>query len=275
MSFASPVLLLRCCCAARSPWSPTVRTEQGRRARAEAFAAPRMLESVAPRAARLAPARPDAALRARAWRCSRWPSHARGHRGRAGRARLGRPCHDDSGSMQARDVRADAARRPPARRRATSSTTSRAEVRVGAVIFNHTVRSIEAPTTDRAEVRRALDRLAALERRHRHRRGARPLAAAARASDRQRGRRPPAAIVLLSDGASTHGRDPLPLAARGRAAERSRSTPSRWAPTPARSRSRRRTATSQRGVPPDRETLRRLARDLRRAATSRPTTRRS
>ncbi|MGH2949941.1 MAG: VWA domain-containing protein, partial [Solirubrobacteraceae bacterium] len=30
-------------------------------------------------------------------------------------------------------------------------------------------------------------------------------------------RRPPAAVVLLSDGAATHGRDPLPVAAEARA----------------------------------------------------------
>jgi Ca-activated chloride channel homolog len=129
-------------------------------------------------------------------------------------------------------------------------------VKVGAVIFNHTVQSIQPPGADRAPVRQALERL-------------RPSGGTATGEaltsalglveqTGARGRPAPAAIVLLSDGASTHGRDPLPLADE---AERLRvpiytvalgtdagtidvATPS---------------GVQQRAVPPDRETLRRLA----------------
>ncbi len=84
-------------------------------------------------------------------------------------------------------------------------------LRVGTVMFNHRVRSAEAPTTDRAEVLASIDSLRssggtatgdALDSSLR-------LIAATNGDSR---RRPPAAIVLLSDGKSTHGRDPLPVA---------------------------------------------------------------
>jgi Ca-activated chloride channel homolog len=116
---------------------------------------------------------------------------------------------DTSGSMQATDV-------PPSRLVAAREAGLDfldgvpREVRVGAVIFNHTVKSIDQPATDRAPVRRALE-------------GLRPSGGTATGEALasslglveqagSRGRPAPAAIVLLSDGASTHGRDPLPLA---------------------------------------------------------------
>ena len=116
---------------------------------------------------------------------------------------------DTSGSMQATDV-------PPSRLVAAREAGLEfldgvpREVRVGAVVFNHSVRSIEPPATDRARVRQALERL-------------RPSGGTATGEALSsslglvreagaRGRPAPAAIVLLSDGASTHGRDPLPLA---------------------------------------------------------------
>jgi Ca-activated chloride channel homolog len=81
-------------------------------------------------------------------------------------------------------------------------------VRVGAVAFDHRANVLEAPTTDRAPVRAAIA-------------GLRPsggtatgeaLAAALDLVRRGSDDPPPAAIVLLSDGESTHGRDPLPVA---------------------------------------------------------------
>jgi Ca-activated chloride channel homolog len=160
---------------------------------------------------------------------------------------------DSSGSMQATDV-------PPSRLVAAREAGLRflddvpSEVRVGAVVFNHEIRSMEPPSSDRAAVRDALERLQpsggtatgeALE-------GALGMV------EGRGGRGAPAAIVLLSDGASTHGREPLPLAD---AAARRRipiytvalgtdagtidvQTPS---------------GTRERAVPPDRDTLRRLA----------------
>jgi Ca-activated chloride channel homolog len=160
---------------------------------------------------------------------------------------------DSSGSMQATDV-------PPSRLVAAREAGLRFlddipdAVRVGVVVFDHEVRSMEPPSPDRAAVRNALERLepsggtATGE----------ALAGALGMVERRGGRAAPAAIVLLSDGASTHGREPLPLAD---AAARRRipiytvalgtdagtieiDTPS---------------GTRLRAVPPDRDTLRRLA----------------
>jgi Ca-activated chloride channel family protein len=162
---------------------------------------------------------------------------------------------DTSGSMQATDV-------PPSRLAAAREAGLEflddvpREVRVGAVIFNHAVQTIEPPATDRTQVRQALERL-------------RPSGGTATGEalagalglvreTGARARQAPAAIVLLSDGASTHGRDPLPL---GEEAARLRvpiytvalgtdggtievETPN---------------GVETRAVPPDRETLRRLA----------------
>lgn len=162
---------------------------------------------------------------------------------------------DTSGSMQATDV-------PPSRlvtaREAALGFVDDVpdEVRVGAVIFNHTVRSIESPTTERDALRRVVEEpeprggtatgealaasLGLLERR---RPGAQPA---------------PAAVVLLSDGASTHGREPLPLAEDAAAREIPIYTVALGTDagtievqTP--------NGTRQRRVPPDRETLRRIA----------------
>src|SRR5918999_1008835 len=65
---------------------------------------------------------------------------------------------DTSGSMQATDV-------PPSRLVAAREAGLEfldgvpREVRVGAVVFNHSVRAIESPTTERAAVRQALEQL--------------------------------------------------------------------------------------------------------------------
>jgi Ca-activated chloride channel family protein len=114
---------------------------------------------------------------------------------------------DHSGSMRATDVAPD---RLTAARTAAARFLDRVprRVRVGAVAFDHRADVLEAPTTDRAPVRAAITAL-------------RPsggtatgeaLAAAVDLVRRGSGDPPPAAIVLLSDGASTHGRDPLPVA---------------------------------------------------------------
>ena len=122
---------------------------------------------------------------------------------------------DHSGSMQATDVRPS---RLVAARGAGEDFLDSVpdDVRVGAVAFNQRARAVQSPTTDRGEVRRAL------------RDALRPsggtatgeaLAAAldmARRPAGQGGRRPPAAIVLLSNGASTSGRDPVGVADQAR-----------------------------------------------------------
>jgi Ca-activated chloride channel family protein len=254
MGFQSPLLLVLLLVVPLAALAYRAHARRGERA-AAAFAAPAVLPSVAPRRPRwrrhlpyaaytvaltalvLALARPEITVAVPDERASIVLAT------------------DTSGSMQATDV-------PPSRletaREAGLDFADDVpdEVRVGAVVFNHRVQAIEAPSADRESVRQALERL-------------RPsggtatgeaLAAALGLVERSGtgGRPAPAAIVLLSDGASTHGRDPLPLAD---SAARLRvpiytvalgtddgtievETPS---------------GTQQRPVPPDRDTLQRLA----------------
>jgi Ca-activated chloride channel homolog len=117
---------------------------------------------------------------------------------------------DISGSMEARDV---APSRMSAVRRAALDFVERApdELRVGAVAFNHSVRFIEPPRAERAETRALIERLTPSG-------GTATgdgLAAAVGLLSRRGARdreRPPAAVILLSDGTSTHGRDPVEVA---------------------------------------------------------------
>jgi len=122
---------------------------------------------------------------------------------------------DHSGSMQATDV-------APSRLEATVAAGERFleevpdRVRVGGVVFDHRAEAVQAPTRDREALRLAL------------REKMRPSGGTAtgdalatslamlQARRAQDGKRPPAAVVLLSDGESTHGRDPLPVADRAR-----------------------------------------------------------
>jgi Ca-activated chloride channel family protein len=114
---------------------------------------------------------------------------------------------DHSGSMQATDV---APNRLSAARDAAQRFLDRVpgRVRVGVVAFDHRAAVLAAPDADRAPAREAIA-------------GLRPsggtatgeaLAASLDLIRRGGEERPPAAIVLLSDGASTHGREPLPVA---------------------------------------------------------------
>lgn len=164
---------------------------------------------------------------------------------------------DVSGSMDARDV---APSRIAAVRRAALDFLDRApaKLRVGLVTFNHAVQSIEPPRTDRDEVRKVIE-------------DARPsggtatgkgLAAAVGVLGRRGERRKdraPGAVILLSDGTSTHGRDPIPVA---REAARLRIPVYTVALGTDRGtiQVRRRDGTSvTRTVPPDRDTMRRIA----------------
>ena len=122
---------------------------------------------------------------------------------------------DHSGSMQATDV-------SPSRLAAVREAVERFldevpdDVRVGAVAFDDQARALQTPTTDRAAVREAL------------REALVPSGGTAtgdalstslgllRGQAGPGGKRPPAAVVLLSDGTSTHGRDPLPVAEEAR-----------------------------------------------------------
>ena len=112
---------------------------------------------------------------------------------------------DHSGSMMATDV---APSRLAAAREAGETFLDKVpeRVRVGGVVFNHRAEAVASPTTDRDELRDALK--AAMKPSG----GTATGDALATSLAMVRTARAPGAIVLLSDGASTHGRDPLPLA---------------------------------------------------------------
>jgi Ca-activated chloride channel homolog len=116
--------------------------------------------------------------------------------------------NDTSGSMQSTDVKPT---RLAAVQRAARTFLSQVprKVRVGAVVFDHRAQLAQTPTLDRNAVQQVID-------------GMTPHGGTATgdalqvALDALRGRpgmrRPPGAIVLMSDGTSTSGRDPLPVA---------------------------------------------------------------
>jgi Ca-activated chloride channel family protein len=114
---------------------------------------------------------------------------------------------DRSGSMRATDV-------APSRLAAVKTAAARfldrvpRRVKVGAVAFNGHPAVLEAPTADRAPVRAAIEAIEA--------KGGTAsgdgLAAALDLIRRGGTERPPAAVVLISDGKSTRGRDPVDVA---------------------------------------------------------------
>jgi Ca-activated chloride channel family protein len=114
---------------------------------------------------------------------------------------------DVSGSMTATDVK-------PSRLVAAKQAARRfvqqvpARVNVGVMAFNNTARILQSPTQDRAAVNDAINSMTPSG-------GTATGNAITTATNTlsrapgQRGKRPPAAIVLLSDGASTSGSDPV------------------------------------------------------------------
>jgi Ca-activated chloride channel family protein len=89
------------------------------------------------------------------------------------------------------------------------------ELRVGAVAFSTTPRSVVAPSHDREAVRAHLASLQA----DGGTAAGDGLAEALRVLESKDDRRPPAAVVLLSDGKTTAGRDPVDVARQARAAD--------------------------------------------------------
>ncbi len=117
---------------------------------------------------------------------------------------------DISGSMQATDV---APNRLAAARNAAVGFVEEApeDLRIGALAFNQTPRALASPSTDRKPLIRALERLQPS--------GSTATGDALTAALRPLSRpvpegteRPPAAIVLLSDGESVRGKDPVEVA---------------------------------------------------------------
>lgn len=165
---------------------------------------------------------------------------------------------DMSSSMRATDVepsRLGAARR--AARRFLYTVPD--EVRVGSVVFNDRIRGLRTPALERAEVRDQIDGLRAAG----GTAAGDAVATSVRSVERVRARgggsrRSPGAIVLLSDGFTTSGRDPVAAARQARrkgvrvytvalgtaAGEIEVETPR---------------GAQRRSVPPDRASLRRMA----------------
>jgi Ca-activated chloride channel family protein len=117
---------------------------------------------------------------------------------------------DTSGSMTATDVdpnRLVAAKR--AARRFLERVPKR--VNVGVVSFSGTARVLENPTQDRPAAKEAIDGLKPTGGTATGEAIANALAAL-KSVPSLSGKRPPAAIVVMSDGASTSGRDPLEVA---------------------------------------------------------------
>ncbi|MEA2451141.1 MAG: Ca-activated chloride channel [Thermoleophilaceae bacterium] len=117
---------------------------------------------------------------------------------------------DVSGSMQAIDV-------PPNRLNAVKRAANRfvdavpSPVNVGLLAFNGTPRVLQSPTRDRDAVHLAIERM----RSSGGTATGEAIATAVKVLERvpgDGGRRPPGAIVLISDGKSTSGRDPVAAA---------------------------------------------------------------
>ena len=124
---------------------------------------------------------------------------------------------DHSGSMQATDV---APSRLVAARRSAQSFLDKVpgRIKVGVVAFNQTARTLQTPTTDREAAKAVVGALRPSGGTATGEAITASLAALARRPTVQ-ARKAPAAIVLLSDGASTRGRDPLAAARDARRAK--------------------------------------------------------
>ncbi len=165
---------------------------------------------------------------------------------------------DRSGSMLATDVAPD---RITAARSASRELlqTVPDDVRIGAIAFNHTVQVLHSPTADHAAVAEGLDAVEAA--------GSTATGDALQAalrmieSSRRPGEEPPpAAIVLLSDGESVRGSDPLEAAEQARQAGVPVHTIALGTQGGTIERTTRTGAVRVVPVPPDRETLAQIAR---------------
>ena len=210
MSFGTPLILLALLVV---PFAIAryLAGERARRKRAQAFASPRMMPSVAPAQPRwrrhvplvlyglalailiIAAARPRATVAVPVEQAT---------------VML---VTDVSGSMESTDVKPS---RLSAARDAAATFVKGVPsgVRIGVMAFNQHPRTLQPPTADRGAVNAALAQLASSG-------GTATgdaLDSALTVLQRQpgvNGRRPPAAIVLLSDGKSTQGKDPRAVAA--------------------------------------------------------------
>lgn len=209
MSFGAPLVLIA---LVALPLLALVyiRSERDRRAAASAFAAPPVQPSVAPKRPRwrrhlpliplalalalliVAAARPQRTVAVPVERASIMLAT------------------DVSGSMQATDV---APNRLTAAKKAAAEFVASVprKVNIGVMAFNQTPRVLQNPTQDRAAVSAAIKRQTSAGGTATGEAIAVATAVLQRAPG-VNGKRPPAAIVLLSDGASTSGRDAVAAA---------------------------------------------------------------
>ncbi len=189
------------------------RHQADRRAAAAVFAAPHMADSVTPNRPGFRRHLPLVAvlvaLTALVFAAAR-PAHSVAESVRHASIML---ATDVSSSMAAKDV---APNRLKAAARAAGSFAAKvpASLSVGVIAFNQSPVLLQSPTTDRSQIRPQLDSL-------RPRGGTatgKAIALATRVingAPKINGKRPPGAIVLLSDGKSTFGLNPI-TAAHGR-----------------------------------------------------------
>lgn len=161
---------------------------------------------------------------------------------------------DVSGSMTATDVQPS---RLIAARRAARSFVAQVpkRVNIGVIGFNQTPAVLQSPTRDRAAVDAAIGRLSASG----GTAAGEAIHAGLRAIGRTGRKRPPAAIVLLSDGATTSGRDPVTAARTAGDAKVRVYTVALGTPEGTIAVRRRDGSTQIRRVPPDPSALREIA----------------
>ena len=209
MSFQSPIYLLALLAVPASV-AIYLFADRRRRAGAALFASPALMPSVAPRGPGFRRHLPllfyAVALAAVAFALARPEATVAVPEERAAVVLT----TDVSGSMEARDV---APSRMTAVRRAALEFLDGApdELRIGAVAFNHAVRRIEPPRAEREDTRTLIQDLSPSGGTATGEGLAAALGLISRPAERDRSR-PPAAVILLSDGASTHGRNPLQVA---------------------------------------------------------------
>jgi Ca-activated chloride channel family protein len=162
---------------------------------------------------------------------------------------------DTSGSMQATDVQ-------PTRLAAVQHAANNfldevpRKVRVGAVVFDHHAQLAQTPTLDRDRVRQVID---SMRPRGGTATGDAMYSALQALKGRPGQRRPPGAIVLLSDGKSTSGRDPVTIAQEAKRLHIPVYTVALGTPEGTITVRGRGGATSTQRVPPDPQTLSQVA----------------
>ena len=209
MSFQAPLFLLLLL-ALPAVVALYVFADRRRRAAAASFASPRLMPSLAPRRPGFRRHLPmlayGAALVVAAIALARPEATVAVPEERAAVVLV----TDVSGSMDARDV-------PPSRIAAVRDAAlgfvegAPGELRVGAVAFNHAVQAIEPPRAERDGVVDLIERMQPSGGTATGKGLAASISLLRREGERP-GDRAPGAVILLSDGTSTHGRDPLPVA---------------------------------------------------------------